>query len=148
MKAVRRFKETLFALVHLSEGGSARGTEITSIQCENSTEGVGHRGLFVDAGLVLFVATYHKGYDFSKKVKAIHRYVPREVSELVVYFLGLGRPFIDDLQMMHYNVDEPTTFCWEPLPDEQEEEEDEDSDEGEDANEDGEGGEDKKAVFM
>jgi hypothetical protein len=32
------------------------------------------------------------------------------VSELVVYFLGLGRPFIDDLQMMHYSVDEPTTF--------------------------------------
>jgi hypothetical protein len=146
MKAVRRFKETLFALVHLSRGGPARGTEITSIQCENSTEGVGHRGVFVDAGLVSFVATYHKGYDFSKKVKAIHRYVPREVSELVIYFLGLGRPFIDDLQMMHYNVDEPTTFFWEPLPDEQEEEEDEDSDEGKDANEDGEGGEDKKAV--
>jgi superfamily II DNA helicase RecQ len=146
MKAVRRFKETLFALVHLSGGGPARGTEITSIQCENSTEGVGHRGVFVDAGLVSFVATYHKGYDLSKKVKAIHRYVPREVSELVVYFLGLGRPFIDDLQMMHYNVDEPTTFFWEPLPDEQEEEEDEDSDEGEDANEDEEGREDKKAV--
>jgi hypothetical protein len=68
------------------------------------------------------------------------------VSELVVYFLGLGRPFIDDLQMMHYSVDEPTTFFWEPLPDEQEEEEDEDSNEGEDANEDVEGGEDKKTV--
>jgi hypothetical protein len=102
--------------------------------------------VFVDAGLVLFVAMYHKGYDFSKKVKAIHRYVPQEVSELVVYFLGLGRPFIDDLQMMHYNVDEPTTFFWEPLPDEQEEDEDEDSDEGEDANKDREGGEGKKAA--
>jgi hypothetical protein len=48
--------------------------------------------------------------------------------------------------MMHYSVDELTTFFWEPLPDEQEEEEDEDSDEGEDANEDVEGGEDKKTV--
>jgi hypothetical protein len=53
--------------------------------------------VFVDCGLVLFVSTYYKGYDFTKKVKAIHRYVPREVSELVVYFLGLGQPFIDDL---------------------------------------------------
>jgi hypothetical protein len=76
MKAVRRFKETLFALVHLSRGGPARGTEITSIQCKNSAEGVRHRGVFVNAGLVSFVATYHKGYDFSKKVKAIHRYMP------------------------------------------------------------------------
>jgi hypothetical protein len=46
--------------------------------------------VFVDAGLVLFVATYYKGYNFSKKVKAIYCYVPQEVSELVVYFLRLG----------------------------------------------------------
>jgi hypothetical protein len=110
MKTVRRFKETLFALVHLSAGGLACRTEITSIQYENSAEGVGYWGVFLDRGLVSFVSTYHKGYDFTKKVKAIHRYVPREVSELVVYFLGLGRPFIDDLQMMHYDVEEPTTF--------------------------------------
>jgi hypothetical protein len=110
MKAVRCFKETLFALVHLSGGGPARGTEITLIQCENSTKGVGHRGVFVNAGLVSFVATYYKGYNLSKKVKAIYCYVPQEVSELVVYFLGLGRLFIDDLRMMHYNVNEPTTF--------------------------------------
>jgi hypothetical protein len=48
--------------------------------------------------------------------------------------------------MMHYSVDELTTFFWELLPDEQEEEEDEDSDEGENANKDVEGREDKKIV--
>jgi hypothetical protein len=136
MKTVRRFKKTLFALVHLSAGGPARGTEITSIQYKNSAEGVGHWGVFLDRGLVSFVSTYHKGYDFTKKVKAIHRYVPRDVSELVVYFLGLGRPFIDDLQMMHYDVEELTTFLWEPAPDEQEgnsEEEDDGNEEGDDA---------------
>lgn len=145
MKTVRRFKETLFALVHLSAGGPARGTEITSIQYENSAEGVGHRGVFLDRGLVSFVSTYHKGYDFTKKVKAIHRYVPREVSELVVYFLGLGRPFIDDLQMMHYDVEEPTTFLWEPAPDEQEEDsEEEDNGEEEEGDADGDGGEEDR----
>jgi hypothetical protein len=46
--------------------------------------------VFTNAGLVLFIATYYKGYDFSKKVKAIHCYVPQEVSKLVVYFLRLG----------------------------------------------------------
>jgi hypothetical protein len=128
MRTVRRFKESLFALVHLSAGGPARGTEITSIQYKNSAEGDGHRGVFLDRGLVSFVSTYHKGYDFTKKVKAIHRYVPREVSDLVVYFLGLGRPFIDDLQMMHYDVEELTTFLWEPAPDEQEENSEEEDD--------------------
>lgn len=140
MKAVRRFKETLFVLVHLSGGAPARGTEITSIQYENGAEGVGHRGVFVEGGLVSFVTTYHKGYDLTKKVKAIHRYVPREVSELVVYFLGLGRPFIDDLQMMHHDVEDSTTFLWEPAPEEQEEdseEEDDGDEEGDDADRDG-----------
>jgi hypothetical protein len=58
--------------------------------------------------------------------------VPWEVSELVVYFLGLGRPFVDDLQMMHYDVEESTTFFWEPPSDRQEEEEEEDSDKEDD----------------
>ncbi|KAK1912062.1 hypothetical protein P3342_012545 [Pyrenophora teres f. teres] len=84
MKGVRRFKESLFTLVHLSAGAPARGTEITSIQCENSADGVGYRG-FSGGGLVSFTTTYHKGYSFSKRVKTIHRYVPQEVSELVVY---------------------------------------------------------------
>jgi hypothetical protein len=145
IKTVRRFKETLFALVHLSAGRPARGTKITSIQYENSAEGVSHWGVFLDRGLVSFVSTYHKGYDFTKKVKAIHRYVPREVSELVVYFLGLGRPFIDDLQMMHYDVEEPTTFLWELAPDEQEEDsEDEDNGEEQEGDVDGDGGEEDR----
>ncbi|EFQ85739.1 hypothetical protein PTT_19224, partial [Pyrenophora teres f. teres 0-1] len=51
MKGVRRFKESLFTLVHLSAGAPARGTEITSIQCENSADGVGYRGVFLEGGL-------------------------------------------------------------------------------------------------
>jgi superfamily II DNA helicase RecQ len=119
MRGVRRFKESLFALVHLSGGGPGRGTEITSIQCENSAEGVGYRGVFAEGGLLSFTTTYHKGYSFSKRVKTIHRYLPREVSELVVYFLGLGRPFIDAVQMLHNDVTRRTAFIWEPAPEEQ-----------------------------
>jgi hypothetical protein len=39
---------------------------------------------------VAFVTTYYKGYSLSKCVKTIYRYVPREVSKLVVYFLALA----------------------------------------------------------
>ncbi|CAA9967161.1 ATP-dependent DNA helicase Q1 [Pyrenophora teres f. maculata] len=94
-------------------------------------------GVFLEGGLVSFTTTYHKGYSFSKRVKTIHRYVPREVSELVVYFLGLGRPFIDDLQMLHNGVARPTAFLWEPEPEEQWED-DSDSEEIDDGDEYGE----------
>jgi hypothetical protein len=96
--------------------------------------------VFLDRSLVSFISTYHKSYDFTKKVKAIYRYVPREVSELVVYFLGLRRPFIDDLQIMHYDVEELTTFLWELAPDEQEEDsEDEDNSEEQESDVNGDG---------
>ncbi|CAE7173497.1 DUF3505 multi-domain protein [Pyrenophora teres f. teres] len=94
-------------------------------------------GVFLEGGLVSFTTTYHKGYSFSKRVKTIHRYVPQEVSELVVYFLGLGRPFIDDLQMLHNGVARPTAFLWEPEPEEQWED-DSDSEEIDDGDEYGE----------
>ncbi|UPX14721.1 uncharacterized protein EKO05_0005196 [Ascochyta rabiei] len=99
MRGVRRFKESLFALVHLSGGGPGRGTEITSIQCENSAEGVGYQGVFAEGGLLSFTTTYHKGYSFSKHVKTTHRYVPRE--------------------MLHNDVTRCTAFIWEPEPEEQ-----------------------------
>ena len=109
-KAVRKFKEGLFALVHFTAGAPARGTEITSIMCENDCSGHGQRGVFVEGGLVAFVTTYHKGYSFSKCVKTIHRYVPRVVSELVMYFLALARPFITDVLKLHRGVKGRTPF--------------------------------------
>lgn len=110
MKGVRRFKECLFVLVHASGGAPARGSKIISIQCENGEEGIRYRGIFAEGGLISFTTTYHKGYSFSKKVKTIHQYVPKEVGEVVVYYLGLGRPFIDDLQMLHNGATRRTAF--------------------------------------
>ena len=34
--------------------------------------------------MVVFAMRYHKGYNVSGDVKIIHRYLPREVGELVV----------------------------------------------------------------
>ena len=110
IRKVRQFKESLFVLVHLSSGGPGRGTEITLIQCENSADSVGYRGVFVEGGLVSFITNYHKGYSYKKRVRVVHRYVPSEVSELVVYFLGLGRPFINTLQRLHNRVTKHTSF--------------------------------------
>ncbi|CAD0048325.1 unnamed protein product [Aureobasidium pullulans] len=77
-KAVEKFKEQLFVLVHLTAGAPARGTESVTVAYENGVDDRGYRGVFVDNGLVSFVTSYNK-----TGVKVIYRYVPREVSELV-----------------------------------------------------------------
>ena len=83
-KAVEKFKEQLFVLVHLTAGAPARSTESVTVAYENGVDDRGYRGVFVDNGLVSFVTSYNK-----TGVKVIYRFVPREVSELVVYYLWL-----------------------------------------------------------
>ena len=124
-KAVEKFKEQLFVLVHLTAGAPARGTESVTVAYENGVDDRGYRGVFVDNGLVSFVTSYNK-----TGVKVIHRYVPREVSELVVYYLWLVQPFVRALQKMVFDQKEYRAFIWEPKPEEQwRDQEDEDWDE-------------------
>jgi len=73
--------------VHILVGIPARTTELTSITTVNPIGGRGRRGIYVERGLVAFVPEYGKISSYSRKVKVIYRYVPKEVSELVVYYL-------------------------------------------------------------
>ena len=41
----------------------------------------------MEEGLVGVMAQYHKGYHSSRNIKIIHRYLPQEVRELLVYYL-------------------------------------------------------------
>ncbi|KAI5235343.1 hypothetical protein E4T42_09726 [Aureobasidium subglaciale] len=116
---VKAFKEELFALVHLTGGAPARGTEILSVQHENGEGSRSQRGIFIDQGLVAFVTSYHKGYSASQKVKIIHRYVPKEVGELVVYFLWLVEPFVRQLLVSTRKQLDFSSFLWEHEPEEQ-----------------------------
>jgi len=122
--AVQTFKEQLFVLVHLTAGAPARGTESVTVAYENGVDDRGYRGVFVDNGLVAFVTAYNK-----TGMKIIHRYVPKEVSELVVYYLWLVQPFVRTLQQVVYDQERYRAFLWEPKPEEQwgsQEDEDED----------------------
>jgi hypothetical protein len=49
--------------------------------------------------MVVFVTHYHKGFHATNDVKIIHRYVPREVGELVVWYLWLVVPLVRHLEM-------------------------------------------------
>ncbi|KIV98742.1 uncharacterized protein PV09_09494 [Verruconis gallopava] len=92
MASIAQFREKLLVAAHITGGQPARGTEILSIRYSNIWKG-GHRNVFIEDGLVVFVTKYHKGYALSGDVKVIHRYLPREIGELVVWYLWLVRPF-------------------------------------------------------
>ena len=83
MGRVVEFREKLAVLMHIAGGQPARGPEILSVRHSNTVKG-GHRNIFIEDGMVVFVTRYHKGYNVSGDVKIIHRYLPREVGELVV----------------------------------------------------------------
>lgn len=91
------FLETLLLLVHVTSGQPARGTEIIGVQHTNTSF---HRNIFVEEGLVTIVTSYHKGYTCTGSTKIIHRYLPREVSELFIYYMWLVLPFTEKLDML------------------------------------------------
>jgi hypothetical protein len=93
---VARFKEKLAVAVHLTGSAPARVPELLSIQHVN-TDNNWRRNIFIEDGMVVFVTAYHKGFYASNDVKIVHRYLPREVGELVVWYLWLVLPFVRQL---------------------------------------------------
>src|SRR6187402_3553284 len=106
-----RFQELLLVLKHFSGGQAARAWEIIGIRHRNTSNG-GVRNIFIDDGLVMFVTAYHKGYEFSEKVKLIQRFLPREVRELLVYYLWLVLPFWESIQVVVDGAVELSAFVW------------------------------------
>jgi hypothetical protein len=70
-------------LMHIAGGQPARGPKILSVRHSNTIKG-GHRNIFIENSIVVFVTRYYKGYNVSSDVKIIYQYLPRKVGELVV----------------------------------------------------------------
>ncbi|KAK5126519.1 hypothetical protein LTR08_004674 [Meristemomyces frigidus] len=96
---VDSFLERLLLLVHLTGCQPARGTEILSLRHMNTVNGH-HRNVFVENGMVSTVTTYHKGYNATGSTKIIHRYLPKEVGELLVYYVWIIRPGVAKLRLL------------------------------------------------
>lgn len=63
--------------------------------------------------MVSTVTSYYKGYNITGSTKIIHRYLPKEVSELLVYYLWLVLPFWQQLDVLVYKRKEPpSSFLW------------------------------------
>ena len=91
---VDEFLERLLLLIHMTVRLPAWATELISIRHRNTPEGR-HRTIFIEHGLVSIVTSYHKSRSTSNSIKIIPRYLPREVSELVMYYLWLIHPFTE-----------------------------------------------------
>lgn len=109
---VESFLQRLLLLVHITGGQPARATELLSLRHSNTVHGR-HRNIFIEHGLVSTVTTYHKGYSISNSTKIIHRYLPKPVSELVVYYLWLILPFCLSLRKLVYGQQAAlSAFLW------------------------------------
>ncbi|KAK5279582.1 hypothetical protein LTR40_007588 [Exophiala xenobiotica] len=108
---VERFQELLWICMHFCGGQPARAPELLGMRWKNTVYG-GVRNVFIEEGLVAFVATYHKGYRSSGDIKIVHRYLPREVGELVVYYLWLILPFWEKLQFQITGKPSSSPFVW------------------------------------
>lgn len=118
-EAMKSFRAQLLVLRHMSGGQPARGTELVTVQYKNGADG-DVRGLFVEDGLAVFVTMYSKTMGMSAKAKVIHRYLPREVGELAVYYVWLAIPFWRSVVQgaSRGAADWSSPYIWEPRADE------------------------------
>ena len=108
---VVQFKEALLLLMHITGGGPARTPEILSIRYRNTANG-GTRNIFVDQETMVFVTEYHKGYGLSGQAKVIYRYLPREVGELLVWYLWLVLPLQQQFEVVVQGSRRIQPFLW------------------------------------
>ncbi|KAI8416192.1 hypothetical protein FOFC_02501, partial [Fusarium oxysporum] len=98
-------------LMHMVSGQPARATEILSIRHKNTMNG-GVRNIFAHNGLMCFVTSYHKSFRATGQAKVIHRYLPREVSELLVWYLWLVLPFWQQVQGIVKDAGIRSPYLW------------------------------------
>lgn len=103
-------------LMHITGGGPARVPELMSIRYCNTANG-GQRNVFVEDGLIVYVTRYHKGHGRNGSLKIIHRYLPQEVGELLMYYVWMVIPFERLLAYAAEGRDRPPEehgFVWSP----------------------------------
>ncbi|KAK0370042.1 hypothetical protein CLIM01_12595 [Colletotrichum limetticola] len=81
----------LFALVHLTGGQAARGSELASVQYQNGTSTP--RGVYVYSGALLLITRHHKTRHTTNNEFQVARFLPDVVGRLLYLYLVYIRPF-------------------------------------------------------
>lgn len=128
--AVEQFRERLWMVMHMVAGQPARSTEILGIRMVNTVDG-GVRNILAHNGMMCFVTAYHKNFRSTGQAKVIHWYLPREVGELLVWYMWLVLPFWQQVQGLVKQAGERSAFLWaDEIVKQEEEEEEKEEEEG------------------
>ncbi|KAH0558841.1 hypothetical protein GP486_004520 [Trichoglossum hirsutum] len=106
------FLEKLLILIHMTGGQLARAKELMSIRYCNTEKG-GHRSIFIENGLIVVVTYYHKGYNITGTEKIIHRYLPKEVGDILLQYIWLVLPLRQQFDKVVFKKGEiQSSFLW------------------------------------
>ncbi|KAF4473733.1 ATP-dependent DNA helicase tlh1 [Colletotrichum fructicola Nara gc5] len=81
----------LFALIHLTGGQAARGSELTSVQYQNGTSTP--RGVYIHSGALVLITRHHKTRHTTNNEFQVARFLPTAVGRLLYLYLVYIRPF-------------------------------------------------------
>jgi len=108
---VESFRKHLLVAVHLLAGQPARATELLVIRYINTQNG-GLRNIYFDHGMTCIITTYHKSANVTGQSKLIYRFLPRDLSVLVVRYLWMVLPFAQWLSKLVTGLDDLVPMPW------------------------------------
>lgn len=108
---LEQFRERMWVVMHMVAGQPARSAETLGIRYANTGHG-GVRNIFAHNGMICLVMSYHENTRSASEAKVIHRYLPREVGELLVWYLWLTLPFWQQVQGIVKQADIRSPFLW------------------------------------
>jgi hypothetical protein len=97
LREVDKFRELLLFCMHVTGGQPARGPEILSLRYKNGL--LQDRNIFVLDGLVMSVTRYHKTQSQWDVPKAVPRFMPWRVGQLVTVYLTYVQPLMERLSV-------------------------------------------------
>lgn len=97
LREVDKFRELLLFCMHVTGGQPARGPEILALRYKNGFSQ--DRNIFVLDGLVMSVTRYHKTQSQWDVPKAVPRFMPWRVGQLVTVYLTYVQPLMERLSV-------------------------------------------------
>lgn len=91
IKKVQEILKLILALIQLTAGNLARGTELSTLQWKNS--GVQMRSIFVYETHVMLLPRYNKTSALTQTDRPIARFLPFEVGQILIVLLAVVLPF-------------------------------------------------------
>ena len=89
----RRFIQLLIFNIHLTSGNPARGTELETLQFRNSS--LKNRNVYVFQDKIALIPTYNKTNNLKGSERLIPRFLPKELSHILIKYLVLVQPVLE-----------------------------------------------------